>query len=246
MTDTDLEICVVNHAGLLAAQQDGVARIELCAALSLGGLTPSMGLITAARRSRVPVYVMIRPRGGNFIFSPAEVTQMLDDIAVVRDAGLAGVVLGAMTPAGALDMDVLRILTASCGPLRMQLHRVFDLIADPFAALEQAIDLGFERILTSGQAIRASEGTACLQALRRRAGERIGIMAGSGVRAENVAHIMQLTGVNSFHASCREPGAVQDERLDHFGFAAEHAAISIAAIIRLHEAICSAARENPL
>lgn len=239
---TSLEICVDDCAGLVAAQMDCVSRIELCAALDMGGITPSCGLIDQARLSPVPVFVMIRPRAGSFEFSSGDEAQMKADIAQVRAAGLAGVVLGASLPGGDLDKAMLGRLVDACGPLRRQLHRAIDLAPDPLQALDTAIDLGFERVLTSGQARRAVDGSACLARLVDHAGGRIDIMAGSGVRPENAAAIMRRSGVKSLHASCREAVRVQDEKLDHFGFAALRAATSATEIIRLHEAIRSASQ----
>lgn len=237
---TSLEICVDTSAGLSVAQLDCVSRIELCAALGLGGITPSGGFICQATLSRIPVFVMIRPRDGNFIFSPAEEAQMMSDIALVRQAGLAGVVLGASNASGGLDVAMLARLSTACGPLKRQLHRVIDMVSDPFHALDQAIDLGFERVLTSGQAIRAIDGAACLARLVDRARGRIDVMAGSGITPVNVGRIMRASGVKSIHASCRRSVRVQDKKLDYFGFAALNAETSAAEIIRLHEAIGSA------
>ena len=240
---TSLEICVDDMAGFEAAQLDQVERIELCAALDLGGLTPSGGFLAQARRSRVPVFVMIRPRAGNFIFSPADIAQMENDIALVREAGMDGVVLGAALEDGTLDYALLERLSLACGSLHRQLHRVFDLTPDPIAALDMAMDLGFERVLTSGQAVRAPDGAACLRRLNDHARGRIDIMAGSAVRPDNVGDLIASSGVKSFHASCRIKSAVQDGRLDHFGFAASHAVTSSAEILRLHEAIRTACPE---
>lgn len=239
---TTLEICVDTNAGLSVAQLDCVSRIELCAALGLGGITPSCGFIEQAKRSRIPVFVMIRPRAGNFVFSPAEEAQMMSDIALVRQAGLAGVVLGASNASGGLDYAMLGRLSRACGPLKRQLHRVIDMVDDPFFALDQAIDLGFERVLSSGQSSRAIGGLTCLAGLVDHAHGRIDIMAGSGITPANVVRIMHVSGVKSVHASCREPVGVQDKKLDHFGFAALNAETSATEIIRLYEAICSASQ----
>ncbi|WP_438383217.1 copper homeostasis protein CutC [Asaia sp. BMEF1] len=238
--EISLEICVDEAQGLFAAQLDCVARIELCAGLGLGGLTPSPGLIALARRSRVPVFAMVRPRAGDFVFSSAEEEQMLCDITVLREAGLAGVVLGAALPDSRLDVAMLERLSKACGPMRRQLHRVFDLVPDPFEALEEAIALGFERILTSGLTPRAPDGVEMLRALRERAAGRIDIMAGGFVRPDKVTTLSKISGVKSFHASCRRKSAVQDERLLHFGFAVDHAVTSPVEIGLLYDAIRAA------
>jgi len=198
-----LEICVDTPDGLAAALHGGADRIELCSALSIGGLTPSPGLMKIAAKADVPVYAMIRPREGDFIFSPGELDQMRRDIDAVRAAGLAGVVLGASEPRGKLDAEALFHLCSHAKGLGTTLHRAFDLVPDPFEALETAISLGFERILTSGRERRALDGVPLLAELVQRAGERLSIMPGSGVRPDNVAHILDRTGAREIHASCR-------------------------------------------
>ena len=206
-----LEVCVDSAAGLAAAASLPVARIELCGALSVGGITPPAGLVAAARDCPVPVYAMIRPREGGFVFSPAEEAAMQVEIASVREAGLAGVVLGAALPDGRLDAPMLNRLLASCGGLGRTLHRVIDLVPEPLEALETAIGLGFERVLSAGGAVRASDGAAALYALVRAANGRIGIMAGSGVTSDTVAALVARTGVGEVHASCRPPPAPDGE-----------------------------------
>lgn len=203
-----LEVCVDSVAGLDAAVAGGADRIELCAALSEGGLTPSAGLMHAAAKAPVPVYAMIRPRGGHFCFSAAEAQVMLHDIAAARAAGLAGVVLGAATPAGALDTALLAQLTAAAGGLGTTLHRVIDTVRDPAQALDQAMALGFERVLTSGGARTAPDGTAQIAQLVAQARGRISIMPGAGVTADTVAELVATTGVQEVHASCRSAPSV--------------------------------------
>ncbi|WP_336762664.1 copper homeostasis protein CutC [Asaia sp. VD9] len=237
-----LEICVDDAEGLHSAAMTGPARIELCSALDLGGLTPGYGLVQQARSCAVPVFAMIRPRPGNFCFTAREEAQMLADIALMRDSGLAGVVLGAAHPDHTLDLRMLERLSAACGPMRRQLHRVVDLAPDPFAALDAAIALGFERVLSSGQASDAVKGAARLKAMHDYAEERIEIMAGSGVRPGNVVALMRETGVRAVHASCRKRIAMQDERLVHFGFAASNAVTSAAEINQLLVAMASMQR----
>lgn len=196
-----LEICVDAPDDLAAAIAGGADRIELCSALALGGLTPTPGLIRAAQSCPVPVYAMIRPRGGDFRFSRAEAQQMEAEIAAVRAAGLAGVVLGAADAAGGLDLPLLRRLIQVADGLGTTLHRVVDTLSDPVAAVRPAMDLGFERILTSGGADKAQAGAGVLSRMIGLAGSRIEVMAGSGVAAENVP-ALAAAGVRSFHASC--------------------------------------------
>lgn len=216
-----LEICVEDAAGLRAAVDAGADRIELCSALGLGGLTPAAGMMALAARQPCPVFAMIRPRAGHFIWSADELAVMRADIAAARAAGLAGVVLGASLPDGHLDVPSLRALIATAGDMGLTLHRCFDLTPDPFIALEVAIDLGFHRILTSGQAPTAAEGRACLAALIAAARGRISIMPGSGVRLETVAELAGL-GWTEIHASASVE-MDEDEQLVACGFAAPRA-----------------------
>lgn len=196
-----LEVCVDDAAGLAIACAHGADRIELCSALDLGGLTPSAGLMALAAKARVPVFAMIRPRAGDFCFGPDDMTVMEADIAAARGAGLAGVVLGASLPDGRLDMGALARLVAGATGLGLTLHRCFDLVPDPAVTLEQAIALGFDRILTSGGALHAPDGIASLKALVDQAAGRIAIMAGSGVSADTLPAFDGI-GLTEFHGSC--------------------------------------------
>ena len=213
-----LEICVEDAVGLQTAQRPGVSRIELCSALALGGLTPSAGLMHLAAKSTVPVYAMIRPREGGFVFAEAEIDQMLADINAARAAGLAGVVLGASLDDHTLDIATLKRLSEAAGSMGRTLHRVFDLTPNPLMAVDQAVELGFERILTSGQAISAPKGHSVLKNIVHHAAGRIEIMAGSGVRVGNARDLLRDTGVTSLHASCRGPSVGQACRVWDLGF----------------------------
>jgi copper homeostasis protein len=215
-----LEVCVDGAEGLAAAIKGGAQRIELCSALDVGGLTPSRGLMALAAKAPVPVYAMIRPRAGDFVFDAASLAVMLEDIDTAREAGLAGVVLGASLADGRLDVDLLAVLSERAQGLRRTLHRAFDLVPDAQEALEQAIGLGFERILTSGLAVKAPDSVAVLRRLVDHADGRISIMAGSGITPDNVADIVAATGVAEVHASCRRAVMASDEALVRFGFAA--------------------------
>lgn len=196
-----VEICVDCGSALEAAVTGGCDRVELCSALALGGLTPSAGLIAEAARIGVPVMAMIRPRAGDFVWSEAEVRQMETDIGLVRAAGLAGVVLGASLPDGSLDVQLLGRLAVAASGLDFTLHRAFDLVPDFDIALEQAVELGFRRILTSGGRASALEGADRIGALVKRAAGRISIMPGAGVTAGNVSRLLAL-GVTEVHGSC--------------------------------------------
>ena len=211
-----IEICVDTLAGLEQAVAGGAGRIELCAALDLGGLTPSAGLMRAAAGCGVPVLAMMRPRAGGFVWSAPEQAAICDDIAAARAAGLAGVVLGASLPDGRLDRAALARMIAAASGLQMTLHRCFDLVPDPAAALETAIELGFHRVLTSGGALRAVDGLAQLRALQAQAAGRIGILPGAGISAANAP---LFAGFPELHASC---SAVQqgEAELVRFGCSA--------------------------
>ncbi len=210
------EVCIDTAAGFAAC--DGIVdRIELCSALDVGGLTPCPGLIAAAQDSDIPSHVMIRPRAGDFCYDKTDLKVIRASIEAVRNAGLTGVVIGAAQN-DQLDSPALRDLIAAAEGLEVTLHRVIDLMPDPLAAMEQAIDLGFDRILTSGGAPRAVDGQATLRAMQTAAMGRIEIMVGSGVSVSNLAELAQNTGITSFHASCSSSIPVA-EHLHHFGFA---------------------------
>jgi copper homeostasis protein len=196
-----LEVCVDSAEGLAEAAAGGADRIELCAALALGGLTPSAGLMARAAGCGVPVVAMIRPRAGDFVWSDVEVGMMEAEIAAVRAAGLAGVVLGASLPDGRLDVPVLQRLTEAAAGMDLVLHRCIDLAPDMSEALEEAVRLGFHRILTSGGEVTAEMGAARIAALVAQSAGRITIMPGSGVNPGNAARLKGL-GITEIHASC--------------------------------------------
>lgn len=214
-----LEVCVDDVAGLNAAIQGGADRIELCSSLGIGGLTPSAGLMAEASHQSVPVVALIRPRGGDFVYSAAEERVMLRDIELAAELGLAGVAIGALTREGSLDLALLERLARSAEGLQLTLHRAFDLVRDQTAALEAAVALGFHRILTSGGATTAHAGAAQLAKLVEQSRGRIQILAGSGVSAENAAELLFSTGVQEVHASCRTRELEPAPELLAFGFA---------------------------
>ncbi|MEM8631907.1 MAG: copper homeostasis protein CutC [Pseudomonadota bacterium] len=197
-----LEVCVDTIEGAAAAFRGGAGRVELCSSLSEGGLTPSAGLMAAAARLPGPCYAMIRPRSGLFHFSPAEEAIMLADVASARQAGLAGVVLGAQSADGLLETRVLSRLIAEAGPLGRTLHRVIDVVPDPLGALDTAIDLGFERVLTSGAEPFAPQGMPLIRQMVERAAGRLSVMPGCGLMPENVARVLRDTGATEAHAAC--------------------------------------------
>ena len=211
-----LEVCVDTSTGLAAAVEGGADRVELCAALALGGLTPSAGFMAEAAGCGVPVMAMIRPRAGDFVWSEADLRVMEADIAAVRAAGLSGVVLGASLPDGRLDALALARLVRAASGLDLTLHRCFDLVPDQAAALETAVELGFQRVLTSGGAVTAVAGAEQIGALVVQAAGRIAVMAGAGVTAETAPALMAL-GVRELHGSCADNVAVAG-RIAEMGF----------------------------
>lgn len=229
-----LEVCVDDIAGLDAAQQGGADRIELCSSLGCGGLTPSAGLMAEAARRSLPVIALIRPRSGGFVYSEAEARVMQHDIARAAELGLAGVAIGGLTPERQLDLALLeRLIRAAAGRLQLTLHRAFDLVHEPGAALEAAIALGFQRVLTSGGAPTAPAGAAQLAALVRQSQGRIRILAGSGIRPDNVAGLLAATGVHEVHASCRAPARETPEgELLALGFSEAQAWLCAADTVR--------------
>lgn len=214
-----LEVCVDRADGLAAAIGGGADRVELCAALSVGGLTPSRGMMAIAAASGLPVYAMIRPHAGDFVFDGAAIDVMMADIDAARDCGLAGVVLGASLADGRLDVDLLSALAERAGGMGMTLHRAFDLVPDPLEALEQAVALGFERVLTSGLQASAVEGAGTIGQLVEQARGRISIMPGGGVTVENVTDLVRRTGVREVHGSCRGAESLRSDAAVRFGFA---------------------------
>lgn len=201
-----VEICVDDVAGALAAEREGADRIELCAALSEGGITPSLGLARTVleRVRRVGVQVMVRPRGGDFTVDADECAVMLADVAALsalpRAPGVTlGFVFGALTPAGAVDRATVARLRAACGPAPVTFHRAFDAAPNLDAALADLAVLGIDRVLTSGGAPTADAGAATLARLVERAGNGITVLAGGGVRAGNAAALVARTGVREIH-----------------------------------------------
>lgn len=198
-----LEVCVDDAPGLAAAIAGGADRIELCAALALGGLTPSPGLVKAASHAPIPVFAMIRPRPGDFVYTAEEMESAKADIAAVKAAGLAGIVFGATHPDGRLDREAILRLRDVAGDLPMVLHRAFDIAPDLDEALETAIELGFCRILTSGGEQLAIDGADNIARSVKQAAGRITIMAGGGVTPENAATLLRA-GSDDLHGSCSE------------------------------------------
>ena len=196
-----LEVCCGNLDSVHAAVKGGAPRIELCSALEQDGLTPSWeDLRTArARYPQLTIHVLIRPRPGDFCYSPAELQQMAADIRTALSLGADGIVIGCLTPDGDVDVPAMQILMADAR--NVTFHRAFDVCRLPFDALETIIGLGCTRLLTSGQAPTVAEGTDMVRALRERAAGRIGLLPGCGVTPRNARRILELTGCTEIHAS---------------------------------------------
>jgi copper homeostasis protein len=211
------EICVDSVAGVRSARAAGAHRVELCADLLEGGITPSRGMIRAARRIEgLKLHVIVRPRGGDFLYDEDEFAAMAVDIETAKAEGADGVVIGLLTAAGVIDAARTRELIARARPLSVTFHRAFDMTPDPFAALETLIELGADRVLTSGQEVSVLEGLPLITELIRHAGERIVVMPGAGVTARNVERIVATAKPKEIHFAALElaAGAMRFRR-DH-------------------------------
>jgi copper homeostasis protein len=219
-----LEVAAGSVASAVAAQAGGAGRVELCASLDDGGVTPSHGTIAAARaRLTIPLYVLIRPRTGDFAYDDTEIATMLDDIAHCKSLGCDGVVVGALTPDAEVDRDACARFVAAARGMGATFHRAFDLTADKAASLEALIALGFERVLTSGGMPSAAAGMALLSRLVAQAGERIIVMPGAGIEPGNIVALRDATRAREFHASARRrlSSAMPRTAADAFGMGAD-------------------------
>lgn len=207
-----LEIIAFNIQSCIAIQRSGAHRIELCDNPGEGGTTPSKGLIEVARKyTSIELYPIIRPRGGDFLYSDEEFEIMKADVKLCKDAGCDGVVTGILSADGNIDVQRCRELVSLAYPMGVTFHRAFDRVSDQKKALEDVISIGCERILTSGFYPTAMEGAANLKTLIEQAAGRIIIMPGSGVRSSNVQELAARTGATEFHSSARTtiPGSMQ-------------------------------------
>lgn len=197
-----VEVVVYNIDSALKAQEGGADRIELCDNPGEGGTTPSSGVIELVRQNlSIDVYVMIRPRGGDFLYSNYEFHAMKRDVVQCQRLSADGVVFGILAADGRIDKKRCQELIARARPLKVTCHRAFDMARDPFEALEDCIEAGFDRILTSGRETQALQGAELIGELVRKAQGRIAIMAGSGVNEETVGTIVQTSGVSEIHFS---------------------------------------------
>lgn len=205
-TPIAIEVCVDSVESAVAAQAAGADRIELCSALFEGGLTPSAGLLEEVRaRVSLPVAVMIRPRGADFCYSDAEFAVMKRDLVLARKLGADLIVLGLLNPNGTVARERTRELLELARPLPVTFHRAFDMSRDPREALEALIELGVERVLTSGQERSALEGLDLIADLVRLAGNRIIVMPGGGISERNLPKILRESGAREFHVSASSP-----------------------------------------
>lgn len=200
-----IEICANSVESAIKAQEGGAYRVELCAGIPEGGTTPPFGDMRMARQMlhQTKLHVIIRPRGGDFLYSPLEQEIMLHDIKVARQLGADGVVFGCLTAEGDVDMAAMKKLMNAVGDMNVTFHRAFDMCKDPFKALEQIIELGCTRILTSGQESNAVKGIPLLKELVKQADGRIIIMPGCGVNPGNIKQIAEDTNATEFHFSGR-------------------------------------------
>lgn len=199
-----IEIAVDSTESARAAEQGGAQRIELCSALREGGLTSSLGLVRTVRSAcTIALFTIIRPRGGDFLYTSDEFRAMQEDIRIMGKEGVDGVVFGLLTPDGQVDKERTRALVELARPMEVTFHRALDMTSDPERALEDVIACGVQRVLTSGGASSAWAGRKRLQTMVQQAGERTTIVVGGGVRPAQISRLMASTGATEFHSSMR-------------------------------------------
>lgn len=206
-----LEICCGDLESVRAAIEGGAHRVELCSALELDGLTPSKETVESAMRMGIPVHVLIRVREGDFVYNEEELCRMQHDIRLAKECGAVGVVVGALTADGSIDIEAMRFLLDEADGLSITFHRAFDVCKNTSRALEQIISLGCHRLLTSGQAPTAEQGIPLLKQLVEQAAGRIIIMPGAGVNPQNASKILAETGATEIHGSLRKDGHTSAE-----------------------------------
>jgi copper homeostasis protein len=237
-----VEIATSDFATTAAAVAGGADRVELCANLAEGGTTPSAGQLRKCRESfSTALYPIVRPRGGDFLYTAEEFEIMVQDVRLCKELGFDGVVIGLLLPNGNIDCRRTSILVELAYPLGVTFHRAFDRCRDPFQALEQLVEIGCERILTSGQQPAAPEGVELIAQLQAAADDQIIIMPGSGVRADNVAWLAMKTGCTEFHSSLRQRAKSKMEFV-HPAFASSEEsymnnAIDVAAVQQFRRAL---------
>lgn len=198
--DVLIEVCLDSAESALAAQEGGAQRVELCDNLIEGGTTPSAGMVAVTRRAvDIGLHVMIRPRGGDFCYSPWELDAMLHDIDTARELGADGVVFGALLDDGTIDEESTSELLQAARPMAVTFHRAFDMTRDPLAALDTLLELGVDRLLTSGQEATVADGVGLVRELVRWAGTELVVMPGCGITPRNVGRIVAETGAKEIH-----------------------------------------------
>ena len=210
-----VEACVDAIDAALEAERGGAGRLELCGELLQGGVTPSAGLIAAVKaRVKIPLFVLIRPRTGDFLYTADERDVMLRDIAMAKQLGADGVVVGALTAEGDVDVETMRALIDAARPMVVTFHRAFDFARDQASAVDALLDLGVDRVLTSGGAPSALEGADALKRLVQRTGDAMTILAGGSITADNAADVVRLSGVREIHlrAAARVESAMRHRR----------------------------------
>lgn len=206
-----LEICACNFQSVINAEKAGAHRIELCSELAVGGLTPSYGLLKhTINNSKIPAFVLIRPRSGNFTYSDSEFEIMKQDIQLCKDLGYAGIVSGILNEDNTIDAERTKQLIKISKPLSFTFHRAFDWTPNPFFALEELINLGVDRILTSGQETSAEKGIELLKQLNKKANKKIIILPGGGINAQN-AKLFKENGFKEVHASATTTISIIEE-----------------------------------
>lgn len=217
-----LECCVDSVSSAIEAQAGGAHRLELCSNLIIGGSTPTLALYKEVRKhTSLPIHVLIRPRFGDFLYSELESTVIIEEILQFKEAGADGIVIGSLTPEGFLHTEMLRTFIAYAGSMHLTLHRAFDMCADPFRALDEALELGFHTILTSGQADSWKQGLSLLKQLDSRCADTpLQIMAGSGINASAIKQLLTETNLHCFHMSGKkvlESNMIYRNPLVHMG-----------------------------
>ena len=200
-----LEVCIDSVASAIAAEEGGAKRVELCAGLTDGGITPTLGMIEAVKEAvNLEIMVILRPRGGDFLYSEAECKVIEKDLRNIQHLGIHGVVFGALLPDGSIDKNTTLRVREWAGELDFTFHRAFDMSADPMRALEDLMEIGIPRLLTSGQAATAPLGKELIKSLVERAGPDLVVMPGGGIYTDNVKTLVEFTRVKEIHATCRK------------------------------------------
>ena len=207
------EACVESTVLAIAAEKGGADRIELCADLDIGGVTPPQPMIAETRRLlTIPIHVLIRPRGGDFCYSNEEFELMKSGILFAKNAGVNGIVVGILNKDKTVDVERTKILTELARPMSVTFHRAFDETPGPHRALQDIVGMGIERLLTSGQKPTAEEGVSLIGELVQRSADRLKVMPGGGVNGSNARMIIESTGVREIHASLRDPDGMSVEK----------------------------------